>query len=228
MRLSLSALLPCVARLLAVGLMLGPVTAVAHAQPLPGPDFERLPLYDSYDQFRVALDAAAGSADPADLDAFWNALRAAGQVPYAQDGRVAFLYRGNAGSVAFAGDHNGWNPNAGSARAARVGASDVWINERAFPDDARIDYKVVANGNWVLDPANPLQVWSGFGPNSELRMPDYEFPRETVPRPGQPNGSLSPNVLINSDRLGYGVHYRGSARRPAIPTASSTTCRWCT
>lgn len=185
--------------------------ALASAQSPPDPDFVRQQIFDSYNDFKAALNNAAGSSNPADMDAFWNTLLDAGQVPYAQDNQVAFLYRGSASTVAFPGDHNGWNPSASSAGASRIGSSNVWINERIFPSDSRIDYKIVTNGNnWILDPANPLQIWGGFGPNSELRMPDYVFPLETVHRPAQPNGSVSPNILITSGptNLGYDVNYR--------------------
>jgi enterochelin esterase family protein len=52
-------------------------------------------------------------------------------------------------------------------------------------------------------------MWSGLGgPNSELRMPDYNYPEETVRRDGVPRGELSGDVKILSERLGYDVNYR--------------------
>ena len=196
---------------IAAVLLLIVATTFTAAQSPPDPDFVRQTIFNSYNDFKAALNTAAGSPNPADLDVFCNTLIDAGQVPYAQDNQVAFLYRGSASSVAFPGDHNGWNPGASSASASRIGSSDIWINERTFPSDSRIDYKIVINGgSWILDPANPLQIWGGFGPNSELRMPDYIFPQETVRRPAQSNGSISPDILISSvpNNLGYDVNYR--------------------
>ena len=63
--------------------------------------------------------------------------------------------------------------------------------------------------NWILDPANPLQMWSGLGgPNNELRMPDYVFPQETVRNPATPQGSLTGNINVNSTSMGYSINYR--------------------
>ena len=64
------------------------------------------------------------------------------------------------------------------------------------------------NGNWILDPANSLQMWGGLGPNNELRMPSYAFPQETVRNLATPQGTLTGNVLINSTSMGYGINYR--------------------
>jgi enterochelin esterase family protein len=122
---------------------------------------------------------------------------------------MAFLYRNNAASsVAFPGDHTGWSASTSSATATRLGTTDIWIKELTFPTDARVDYKIVANGSWILDPKNPLQMWGGFGPNNELRMPDYTFAQETVRHPGVPMGSLTPNIITASTNLGYNVQYR--------------------
>ena len=91
---------------------------------------------------------------------------------------------------------------------SRVGLSRVWHRTYAFPPAARLDYKFVVGGSWILDPDNPHQQWSGFGPNSELRMPDWVFPEETVRNPDAPRGDFSGNVVIQSAHLGYPVQYR--------------------
>ncbi|MEZ6192885.1 MAG: alpha/beta hydrolase-fold protein [Phycisphaerales bacterium] len=152
----------------------------------------------------------AGAGRDTAINSFFTTLEAAGQVPYAQDNQTAFLYRSNtATSVAFPGDHTGWSASASSATATRLGTTDIWIKELTFPTDARVDYKVVTNGNnWILDPRNPLQMWGGFGPNNELRMPDYTFAQETVRHPGVPMGNLTPNIITASTNLGYNVQYR--------------------
>jgi enterochelin esterase family protein len=115
---------------------------------------------------------------------------------------VAFLYRGPAESVSFPGDFNGWDPEAPGAM--RVGLSDVWIQEDFFPADARLDYKVVADGVWGLDPFNPLIQRSGFGDNSELRMPGYVPSPWVDRRDGVPAGALTTDSL-ESERLGFTV-----------------------
>ncbi|MEM7627523.1 MAG: alpha/beta hydrolase-fold protein [Planctomycetota bacterium] len=169
-----------------------------------------LPLYPSFGAFLGEIDRIEAIADAgqrtAELDTFWNRLRAAGQVPYAQDGRVAMLYRGAASSIGFPGDANGWNPSAWSA--SQVLGTDLWLRQATLPNDARVDYKVVRSGTWILDPNNPNQQWSGFGPNSELHRPGYVFPAETLRDTLVPRGTLGGNVRLSSAELGADVNVR--------------------
>ena len=173
------------------------------------------PLYPDFDALlgEIARIENIGDATQraAELDAFWDGLIASERVPYAQDGRVAMMYRGEAAAVGFAGDFNQWDPEADPAR--RVPGTDLWLRELTLPDDARVDYKIVQGGAWVLDPNNPHRQWSGFGPNSELRMPAYVFPAETVRSPGVDRGTLGDNQLVKSDLLNTGVYVR--VYRPA-------------
>ncbi len=168
------------------------------------------PPFASYTAFKDSLLALTGIADApareARLTSFFDALRAEGQVPYKQGDHVAFLYRGPATSVAVAGDHNGWDPSRGAA--TRLGASDVWIQEMTLPPDARVDYKIVRNGTWILDPANPRRQQSGFGPNSALWMPEYRPSPYVARGPDVPQGALTANRSLVSAALGFAVNYR--------------------
>lgn len=145
-------------------------------------------------------------------------------VPYTQGDSVAFLYRGNADDVRWAGDFTGWRPDPTPGR--RVGATNVWIRTMSFPPQARLDYKIVVDGEWMLDPANPRRQMSGFGPNSELHMPGYVHPEETVRRDDVARGSVTSETRIPSAILGYDVQYRvytpagydGEAQLPVIYT----------
>ncbi len=183
------------------------------AQSPPDPNYVRQTIYPSYLDFKTDLLATVNIADPvqraAELDTLWTTLQNAGQVPYAQDNQVAMLYRGSASSVAWPGDFNGWSPSSSTWQGTQFPGTDLWIVEKIFPTDARLDYKIVLNNSsWILDPANPLQMWGGFGPNNELRMPDYIFPQETVRQPGVPQGNLTSNITTTSSNLGYNVNYR--------------------
>ena len=204
---------PHIYHLLALCLLFASSTTKAQAIP-PDPDYVRGTVYPSYADFKADLNSlvalTAGAARDLAINDFFTTLQAAGQVPYAQGNQMAFLYRnGSASSVAFPGDHTGWSASTGTATATRLGDTDIWIKELSFSNDARIDYKIVTNGsNWILDPKNPLQMWGGFGPNNELRMPDYVFHQETVRHPGVPMGTLSPNIRTTSTNLGYDVNYR--------------------
>ena len=139
------------------------------------------------------------------LDSLWNTLRAAGRIPLVAGDSVLFMYRGEAGSVTFTGDFDGWNPE--PPRARRVQGTDLWVQAQVFPRDARLDYKIVTDGrNWLLDPENPRTQRGGFGDNSELRMPDY-IPSPWVQRRSDvPHGMLHP-ALLASRSLGYTLHF---------------------
>jgi enterochelin esterase-like enzyme len=185
----------------------------AIAQLPPDPSVQRSTVSDSYDAFKERLSAISklpAAERAGHVDALWKQLNEANQIPFAFGDRVAFLYRGPATSVAIAGDFNEWNPKQDSARATRIDATNGWMLEKTFPADARLDYKLVLDdSNWIVDPANPPQMGSGFGgSNSELRMPDYRFPQETVRRDDVPHGKLLDHPTIESQHLGYDVNYR--------------------
>ena len=157
------------------------------------------------------LDAASDLTDTAEreaaLDAIWDALREADRIPFASGDSAVFLWRGAATGVAVAGDHTGWDPS--RAPLARIGQGDIWARVERFPPEARLDYKLVLNGStWVLDPHNPNRQWSGFGPNSELRMPLWRPAPETEIAPGVARGQMSAPVRVNSAAYGADVVYR--------------------
>ncbi len=167
---------------------------------------------DSYAQFKHHLNSLAQIGNDADREAavseFWNVLAAENKIPFVKDDSVAFLFRGEADSVCWAGDFSGWQPFVEEFTGRRIGESQVWMCETIFPLDARLDYKIIVNDKWLLDPTNPFQQWSGFGPNSELRMPAWKFPEEAIFNPQSEPGRLSEVKLIHSQQLGYAINYR--------------------
>ena len=111
------------------------------------------------------------------INELWSSLQNAHQIPLVIEDSVAFLYRGNAKTVEWTGDFNGWGYNKNVANKGRsIPGTDIWMFKASFPKDARLDYKIVLSGRTlILDPENIHQQWSGVGggsPNSELRMPD--------------------------------------------------------
>lgn len=163
-----------------------------------------------YERTLEAVDTAAGIADPgartAALDQLWTELEDAGRFPLIEGERCTFLFRGQARRVELAGDFNGWDPAQSPAR--RLGESEVWLFETRFPIDARLDYKfVVDGGDWRLDPSNPRTQLGGFGPNSELRMPDYQASPWLVRADGVPRGSIQGPRSLRSEHLGYAVRF---------------------
>ncbi|MBS4060203.1 MAG: hypothetical protein KG029_07385 [Bacteroidetes bacterium] len=180
-------------------------------EPKPVVDYR---TFNSASDFFTVLNNVVTLTDSAErisrTNALWDSLKENKQIPLIIGDSVVFLYRSSASTVSWAGDFNGWNPATAGWQGTKAGQSNIWFLKKSFPMDARLDYKIVANTNWILDPANPNQQYSGFGPNSELRMPDWQFPDETKLIAGAGRGSLSENQIITSAaaNLGYQVRYK--------------------
>lgn len=133
------------------------------------------------------------------------------KIPFIANDSVLFLYKGEATSVTWMGDFNGWGydsnyPNKGK----KIPHTNLWILKASFPKNARLDYKIVLNGdNYILDPENQHQQWSGVGggsPNSELRMPDWKEDEELQSK-NIAHGKIKNDVLFNSKTLDYQITY---------------------
>jgi enterochelin esterase family protein len=68
--------------------------------------------------------------------------------------------------------------------------TDAWYLTTSLPLAARIDYKLIVDGQWILDPLNPAEAPSGFGPNSELSMPAWLYPSEIDFDASIPHGTI--------------------------------------
>ena len=150
----------------------------------------------TFQDFRTRVNAAPESGRTAIVDSF---ITAAGSLPFIEQDTLAhYIYRGTASSVTVPGDANGWDP--GAFPMTRLSTTNLWYHTHIFESDARLDYKLVLNGsNWILDPRNPHQVSGGFGPNSELRMPDYEPPAEIDFNANIPHGALRDTTFFSSN-----------------------------
>jgi enterochelin esterase-like enzyme len=143
----------------------------------PGPLFQA---------FVDRVNAALPGDRTAIVDSFMSAVPG---FPFVEDSIAQFIYRGAATSVTVPGDANGWAQN--DFPMAKLSTTDLWYHAHLFERDARLDYKFVLSGsNWILDPLNPHQVAGGFGPNSELAMPDYVQPWEIQYKPAIRHGRL--------------------------------------
>jgi enterochelin esterase family protein len=154
------------------------------------------------------LDTAlARLADSGDAEAFWRRATAGGALPLVFGDTAVFLYRGAAESVDWRGDFNGWGSD-GPLAGRRLGGSDLWHARLTLRPASRLDYKIVVDGVWQLDPLNPHQQVGGYGPNSELRMPGWSPPAFAERRPDGPRGRFTDDLWLDSEILGYAVRYR--------------------
>ena len=141
----------------------------------------------------------------------FHQFQAQGKLPLVVEDSVAFVYRGKAKSVAWMGDFNGWGYDQSFQNKGKNIEGNLWVLKSKFPKDARLDYKILIDDNqWILDPANPHQQWSGVGggsPNSELRMPLWKEAIELQTQSNVPKGSLQTDLLFNSRILNYQITY---------------------
>ncbi|MFN1835902.1 alpha/beta hydrolase-fold protein [Balneola sp. MJW-20] len=164
-------------------------------------------LDDKIQQISVEIDPVIKKQM---TDQLWDSLISVDQVPFRKDSIVYFFYRGEASSVTWNGDFNNWGQrSSGTVTGENIPGTDLWYARDTFPADSRIDYKITLNSNdWILDPSNPHTQYSGFGPNSELRMPEWKEEKLNKLNPEAPKGILSEEQRINSSELGYVVSYK--------------------
>ncbi len=164
-------------------------------------------IKDLYTAGKIADEAKRNE----EVEKEWSLIKQSG-IPFVRNDSVAFLYRGEASSVEWMGDFNGWGfkkdfPNKGK----KIHGTNIWILKSSFPPDSRLDYKILVNVHqWLLDPENPYQQWSGVGggsPNSELRMPLWKADPIQNDIPGIAHGALERDILFASKVLGYQMTY---------------------
>ncbi len=112
------------------------------------------------------------------------------------DTLVWFFYKGSALEVAVAGDMNYWSDV--QSPLQRLSTTDLWYRRETLAPDTRVDYKFIVDDSWILDPRNPFTVSGGFGPNSELRMPEYMPPEEIQHHTGVPQGRTIDTTISSS------------------------------
>ena len=163
-----------------------------------------------YSEFTSTIKSLS---DTATYEQTWNQLVENQKIPLVVEDSVAFLYRGEARSISWVGDFNGWGYyKEFNNKVVRIPQTDLWMLKASFPQDARLDYKIMRNGtDWMLDPYNNAHQWSGVGggsPNSELRMPQWkEDTLTTTQLPGAKHGRIEKDMLFNSKSLGYQITY---------------------
>jgi enterochelin esterase family protein len=130
------------------------------------------------------------------IDSFMNVARQQG-IPFIEDSTANFIYLGTPNNVTVPGDFNSWSTN--SHYMTNLEQTNFWYVSEVFEMNARLDYKFVLNGsNWILDPENPNTVLGGFGPNSELAMPEYVQPWEIVFNPNINHGTQETKSIFST------------------------------
>lgn len=178
-------------------------TVAPTATPTASPIFASVPT----DRTAGFADAPAlrSALESTDVETAWKRVTDARAMPLVFGDTAVFLYRGPGNYVGWTGDFSNWQ----ALKGERLGESDIWWLEQQLPRDARLNYKVVAGyGNEIRDPLNPITQLEGEGPVSQVRMPDYVYPAETLRREGVPRGAVSEPIIIESAQKKYPVAYR--------------------
>jgi len=134
-------------------------------------------LTGSFNDFITSVYQAPASEKQALVDSFLQWADSTTGIPYVEDSTAYFLYvNGSSPQVRVAGDFTDWDPT--GQNLTHLTGTNLYYAGYEFEADARLDYKLVVNQNWILDPLNLQTCSGGFGPNSELSMPDYVQPPE--------------------------------------------------
>lgn len=126
------------------------------------------------------LDVRAANASPqsATTDApdkmnkVIEQLKSATTSPVIIEDTAYFIYRGAAKDVQLVGDMTGWRPR--GLRFVGVDGTNTKFYAQTFAKDARVEYKLIADGEWINDPLNEDKIDNGVGgENSVFAMPNY-------------------------------------------------------
>ncbi len=151
---------------------------------------------NSFNSFLNEVNSMPIEKRQAKVDSFWNEAKKVG-IPYTDKEFATFLYRSTANlTIKVAGDFNGWQPS--SSNFAKIEGTDLYYSTYKFTETARLDYKLIVNENWILDPNNPNYCYGGFGPNSELAMPKYVKPWEIKSYPNTKKGTTETLTIYSS------------------------------
>lgn len=145
--------------------------------------------FSGFFDFKAQFDAADIGDRQALIDSYLEWQTEQGFPAIENDTHAVFIYYSSTGTstVSVAGDMNGWSPE---EMTALPGFNFQYLVFETFAT-ARVDYKLVVGSNWILDPRNPKTVSGGFGPNSELAMPDFIQPAEILPASGESVGVMT-------------------------------------
>jgi enterochelin esterase-like enzyme len=178
------------------------ITGVSLSQILSSTGLVQGTQGSNFQQFIDRVNSAPSQDRSAIVDSFMLAVPA---FPFIEDPVAHFIYRGSATSVNVPGDANGWNTD--GFPMTKLSTTDFWYSSQVFESDARIDYKFILNGSsWILDPRNLHTVSGGFGPNSELAMPQYVQPWEIQYRTTISHGRTEAKTIYSNFRaVNYSV-----------------------
>lgn len=120
--------------------------------------------------------------EPAPSDAKFAEQLKSGKSPLMNGPWVTFVYRGAGKEVEVVGEFTDWDKR--GLKCKSLEGTDIKYFSMQFPPDARIEYKIIVDGNWLLDTLNPNKKDNGVGgENSFFTMPEYKPTTYMQPKP---------------------------------------------
>ena len=149
-----------------------------------------------WDEFIAEIQKASVEKKNAIIENFIQEQK--GSFPLVQGTKAIFIYYGKGQEVAIAGDFNGWQP---VSPMIQISETNLWYLVQEFPGDSRMEYKIVVDKEWILDPLNPKKDLGGYGYNSDIWMPSYKSPAWFNKQVAENKGEVQ-SFIIESKILG--------------------------
>src|SRR5688572_20689103 len=85
-------------------------------------------IAQDYSSFTTTVNQLYRADTEEERNKLWNDLVESEEIPFVVEDSVAFFYRGQASSVVWMGDFNGWGYNKDfNNKGKRIADSDIWI-----------------------------------------------------------------------------------------------------
>ena len=102
-----------------------------------------------FNDFLASIDTTETKAERTEVITYYLPVMEEQGIPFIEGDTAIFIYVGKAHTVILAGDFNG---SRGSDTLIAIDSTDFFYHRRVFEPTARLDYKFIVNGNWMLDP----------------------------------------------------------------------------
>ncbi len=114
------------------------------------------------------------------------------ETPLTSFDEAAIVYQGPGRKVEVIGDMNNWSE---PAPLEQLPDTDFWVLILTVEPAARLDYKLIVDGQEQLDPRNPLTEVSPLGLRSKLVMPGFQPPPAFEPVGDAAAGQLDQEII---------------------------------
>lgn len=178
----------------------------------------------TFPTWRRRLEQAKESELHDEIERFIQVLKAVGS-PMIDGAAVHFVYYDpEARQVAMTGEFNQWDRR--GTPLLPLGKTGIFYRTRDFQGPVRVEYKLIVDGDWMVDPFCPNNIDNGIGEkNSYFVVGDLRDPPElevsaSVPRGRVQEFEFDSEVLHNKRRvyvyLPPGYNERENNRFPAL------------